>query len=766
MRAFGHRILAWHQRSDASLYIAAAILTTILTALATKLWLADWSIPFEYATGDATLISAHFKTVGETGWFEVQHLLGAPGGQIYYDWFVADNLHFMWADVLDAIFRNPFVAENIYYIIGFPLAALSATYFLRVVGLSKPMAVVMATLFAIAPYHFIRGEHHLWFASYYCIPLALVIVYRALDGQSLWGRRQGSRFARGILTGRGAVTAISIALSATASSYFSVFAILLLACAGLIALVRTHAWRRFWGAVVAAVLIAGVMLVNLAPPLLYSAINGTNSQAVVREPGSSLTYAFRLASLLLPMQGYRIPILSQFQVAFSKSFNGAGGPPLGLVAAIGFLAAIGMVVYSVTGRFRSRQAGSFRNEARRGALYNLSTLVIIGFLISTVGGFSLLLAMFTSDLRGWNRMSIFLSLFCVGIAGLLFDLAFDRFLRDRRLRVGVRPVIAAVLSILIVGVGFFDQTAPAVAVPHYASNQKRFQDDAHLVSAIEASVPRGSQILQLPYFRFPEESNMNGAVVSDQLMPYLHSTTLRWSGGGIKGRPLVEWQGALGRLSVPQLLASASCANFAGVLVDTRAYGKPGAATATAIQSELGAPTATADSGRYEYFGLGPAAAAAAAALTPAQCASVGTRTTHAVYAFGSPDYAKFGYTFLPALVAGFKPNITLENPTKQPVSLQVSFTINFHSNQELRITLPDGHSDLLVPQNGAITVTENVTAAPGTTTLPITLASGAPFGHLTGIERTFTFTNVQAVDLPLAKLLALVAPPRTAPLN
>jgi phosphoglycerol transferase len=766
MRAFGHRIVAWHRRSDASLYIAAAVLTTVLTALATQLWLATWSIPFEYATGDATLISAHFKTVGETGWFEVQHLLGAPGGQIYYDWFVADNLHFMWADVLDAIFRNPFVAENVYYIIGFPLAALSATYFLRVVGLSKPMAVVMATLFAIAPYHFIRGEHHLWFGSYYCIPLALVIVYRALDGQSLWGRREGSRFARGILTGRGAVTAISIALSATASSYFSVFAILLLACTGLIALIRTHAWRRFWGAVIAAVLIAVVMLINLAPPLIYSAVNGTNSQAVVREPGSSVTYAFRLTSLFLPMPGYRIPLLSQFQVAFSKSFGGAGGPPLGLVAAIGFIAAIGMVVYSVTGRFRSRPGGSFRNEARRGGLYNLSTLVIIGSLISTVGGFSLIVAMFTSDLRGWDRMSIFLSLFCVGIAGLLFDLAFDRYLRDRRLRVGMRPIIAAVLSLLIVGVGYFDQTAPAVAVPHYASNLKRFRNDAQLVSSIEASVPKGSQILQLPYFRFPEESSKNGAIVNDQLMPYLHSTTLRWSGGGIKGRPLVEWQGALGRLPVSQLLASASCANFAGVLVDTKAYGRSGAATVRAIQSELGAPTATADSGRYRYFGLGAAAAAASAALTTSQCASVGTLTTHAVYAFGSPDYRKFGFTFLPALVAGFKPNITLENPTKQPISLQVSFTINFPTTQELRIKLPDGRSDLLVPQNGVYTATENVTVAPGTSTLPITLASGASFSHLTGIERTMTFTNVQAVDPRLANLLALVAPASAQPLK
>ncbi len=158
---------------------------------------------------------------------------------------------------------------------------------------------------------------------------------------------------------------------------------------------------------------------------------------------------------------------------------------------------------------------------------------------------------------------------------------------------------------------------------------------------------------------------------------------------------------------------------------------------------------------------MGAAAAADSATFTPAQCREIGQRTTHAVYAFDSPDYGRNGYTFLPAVIAGYKPNITLENPTGRRVSLRVSFTVNETTNDELRITLPNGRSDLLVPNHGRLTVTEDVTAGPGTTTLPITLADGRPFGHLTGIDRAVTFTSVTAVDTRLATLLmAVKAPP------
>jgi hypothetical protein len=760
MRRTPHRLGDWARRSEGAIYLAAALLSAGLTAVALQLWQATWSVPFEYATKDATLISAHFKTVGETGWFEVQPLLGAPGKQIYFDWFVADNLHFMWADVLDFIFRNPFVAENVYYVIGFPLAALSATYFLRVVGVSKVMSVVLAGLFAIAPYHFIRGEHHLWFSSYYCVPLALVIVYRALDGQALWGRRPDSGRVHGLLGGRGMITAVSIVVSATASTYYSFFAVLLLASAGLIAVIRTRAWRRFWGAAIAGAAVVVVMVINLLPALVYAAVNGSNAQAVVRTPLASYIYALRLSDLLLPMPHDRIPLLATLRSEYESIFGGAEEPALGLVAAIGMLVAIGIVVYNVTRRVRPPLVTIEDDEtgfSPRTALANLSSLAIIAFVIATAGGFSLLVAIFTSNLRAWDRMSILIALFCLGIVGVLLDLAIARYTPFDERPIRSRAAVATILAVVILCVGFFDQTAPDVAVPPYAENVSRFTADQKLVSTIQSSVPPGSRILQLPYQRFPETAPLNGVDVSDQLMPYLHSSTLKWSGGGIKGRALVEWQTELGKLPAERLAASASCADFAGVLLDMHAYGDKAGTTAIAMNEALGSPSAIADNGRYRFYTFQKVVASVSKVMTPSECRTVGDLTTRAVYAFFAPDVYADGFALLPSIVDSYRPNITLQNPTSRPVRLDLSFDLTYAHGSALVITPPGGRSTTVPTSGDPGHVSMTVTAPPGTSMVSIAPQAGESFSNTDGLDSVLTVRNVEAVNPKLTSLVARI---------
>jgi hypothetical protein len=93
LRAGGiRRILHW----NGLLYVLAAVLSFVAAAFAMELWRANWAVPF-YSANDSFLMSAAFKTVAETGWYEVQHLLGAPNGQIYFDWRETNNLNFISA---------------------------------------------------------------------------------------------------------------------------------------------------------------------------------------------------------------------------------------------------------------------------------------------------------------------------------------------------------------------------------------------------------------------------------------------------------------------------------------------------------------------------------------------------------------------------------------------------------------------------------------------------------------------------------------------
>ena len=74
------------------------------------------------------------------------------------------------------------------------------------------MGVVLAVLFATAPYHFLRNEMHLFLAGYYLVPPAMVVVLRVARGETVWGRRPAVNPVLAALTGRGAATVLIMGL--------------------------------------------------------------------------------------------------------------------------------------------------------------------------------------------------------------------------------------------------------------------------------------------------------------------------------------------------------------------------------------------------------------------------------------------------------------------------------------------------------------------------------------------------------------------------
>src|SRR5690606_32997809 len=141
------------------------------------------------------------------------------------------------------------------------------------VGASKAMTIATAPLFAILSYHFLRGESHLFLASYFVVPLSIVLVVRAARGERLWGWRQSQhRLAR--FFGRGTGTVVIAVLTGMTQAYYAVFALILFAIAGVIAVIRHRAWPRFWGAVIAGAIIVATMAINMADDVVFGLQNG------------------------------------------------------------------------------------------------------------------------------------------------------------------------------------------------------------------------------------------------------------------------------------------------------------------------------------------------------------------------------------------------------------------------------------------------------------------------------------------------------------
>jgi phosphoglycerol transferase len=579
-------------------YAVAALLALLATWYGLDLWNLDWRVPLYYS-GDALAVASHFKTVIETGWFTHQSALGAPYGQFYGDYPQADNLHFIAANLL-RVFSGDFgVLMNVYFVIGFPLAAVTALWFLRLVGVGRVLGVALAVAFAIAPYHFIKGEGHLFLATYFVVPLALGVIYKVAVGQPLWSHR--------ILSGRNLATVGTLVLLGTASSYYSVFVALVLAIVGIAKLWQTKAWRAFFGAAAAGLVIAGTMAVNLLPSILFRLANGVNEAVLVRSPPEAELYSFKLSSLLLPVPGHRFGPFATLRQLYDESYPlPSEAPALGLIAAAGFVALVVVAVYFL---LTAGRTGWRAPESQTHRLAVLSGLALVTFLFGTVGGLSTLLSFVNFPIRSWNRIAILLALLALAAVGLLLGRLLERLLERWPGRRMLSAVLTAAFAVLLVALAVWDQIPPVDPAAR-AATVATFDSDRDFVERIEATSEPGCLIYQLPYIAFPESPPVNGVTDADQLRMFLHSDALRWSAGGIKGRAPVDDVGALASLPVPSMLSAFRDLGVCGVVLDRAASADGGSGlleqlvAITGIDAAAGRDAFSSDDERFVYVRL------------------------------------------------------------------------------------------------------------------------------------------------------------------
>src|SRR4030095_10998135 len=144
--------------------------------------------------------------------------------------------------------------------------------------------------------------------------------------------------ARRLLTARGTGVALILVVVGSATAYYAVFAGVLLAFAGLVALVPGPSWRRLGGVLVAEVLLVMAFVLNLLPDLLYARENGTNAAALVRGSDGGEVWAFKLTSLLRPAPGHPIAAWADFRATYDATHPfPSEKPALGLICAVALL---------------------------------------------------------------------------------------------------------------------------------------------------------------------------------------------------------------------------------------------------------------------------------------------------------------------------------------------------------------------------------------------------------------------------------------------
>lgn len=713
---------------------AAALIAGVALIVVLRLWHADLSVPLA-STGDALFNTVLVKGLLETGWWTHNPALGYPSGLDLHDFALGgDHLHVLGLLALAQLTGDAGLALNLYWLGAIPLSAVTAYAVLRWLGATVPAAIACAVLFAVSPYALLRGETHLTLAAF-PVPLAAWLVLAVGRGQPLLRSR------RTLLLAGGAC----LVVASTGSLYFPLFTLVLLGAvaagrrlsAGDREAVRTAA------AVAGAIAVVGAL--NLLPTLVYAAEHGRNDVVAQRFPSESEFHGLKLAQLVLPVEGHRIGPLAELR----ERYGSTAIPPhptesysatLGAVGTAGLAWLVAVLVMGAVSAGRSRIDGRHRL---------LAGVTLVALLVGTMGGLGSIFAyVVTPQLRGWNRISVFILFFALAAVALLLGRAG----RSRR-------VLALGLPALVLVAGLYDQTTPRFIPPH---GQSKAQDvsDARFVAAIEARMPEGAAIMQLPPMEFPESQPLRGVTDYQPLRGALQSEHLRWSYGAMKGRP-EDWQSALTAQPPQALLAAAAAVGAQGVWIDREGYPERGAAIEAAFARRLrSGPPLTSDDGRFSFFALGAHAERLARAHPPGWAQRAREATLRPLrLRIPAPDVKPLDREATEVAVAVPRLEMTIDNPSRLPRRALVTLTLERREadGATVALTFPDGATRDVVTGPEPTTVRQWVVVPPGSGALVLeTDAPAVP-----------AFANTPGVIVHLRAAVTdslLLAPARPAP--
>ncbi len=571
-------------------YSAAATLVSLLAINALRISKWDLRVPLVYL-GDALLNEAWVKGMLDNGWYLHNHFTGLPGTSRMEDFPISESLHFLIMKFISLFTPNYAQVINCYFLLTFPLTAVTAFFTFRHFKLSYPAAAVASILFAMLPYHFVRNECHLFLGAYYLIPLVIMVACWVYQTEPLLfvQKVRTDQLKLNLLRWPTVASLAICVLVASAGIYYACFACFFFMVAGISASLTR---KTFYPLGVAGLLSAAITvggLANLAPTFIYQYKQGKNPLVARRLLGEAEVYGLKPVQLLLPIINHRIPSLAKLHQRYltAPCVRASVYSSMGLTASVGFLLLVGLIFY--------RRALPFQPELWDAlCLFNAA-----GVLLATVGGFGMVLSLAgLTSIRCYDRMSIYIGFFSLFAIALTLEWLSQKYAQSRPAR-----CLLWALCGIIVWLAVLDQTPKTPMVDH-ALMRREFDSDADFIRRVEASVPEGAMVFQLPYHPFPEYGFTASLCDYELFKGYLHSKRLRWTYGAMKGRWADAWQKEVGEMPASDQLRVLAFAGFSGIYLDRSGYADHGAAVESRLREVLGSGPLVSGNQRLCFFSL------------------------------------------------------------------------------------------------------------------------------------------------------------------
>lgn len=570
-------------RSDWKWWLFGAIFSFILASVLMTGWpsglMPNIDYPFTYNNDGA--FGAIQRLI--EGWIFDNPRSGYPFGSNLLDYPSSDSGNYLVLKLIGLLTGEWYSAHNIYFLLGFAVTFVASFSVLRAVGLTIPFAFTAATLFDFLPFHFQRISH-LFLTWYFVIPIFYYIALKIFNTEFIDKNTPLSPPKK-------IFYAMCLLFLGSFGVYYAIFGLIILTVIAIAALIGNHNFNAFKLAFLASCFVVLGVLLNLAPNLIHRYTNGPNLEVAQRSFAESEIYGFKFAQLVLPRNGHRNANLARISAKYSNAtplINENITSTLGAVGTLGLLALLVVIFSNLSGRPQDQ------------TLNVISLIVLVLFMFGTIGGFGSIFAQtITSSIRGWNRISVFISFGALLGLFILLQAALRKRFAGRRYN-----VLTILVSIIFLFGGLYDQTVPACKACN-EQIKRAFSMDRDFVRSIEKSMPVGSAIYQLPYMPFPEVPplhRLNDYVLS---VGFLYSTSLHWSYGGMKGRTGDLFYRSLANEPLKRQLEVIKKLGFAGIYVDRRGYDDNDLTVINGLTALLGSPPALARAdGEVVFFSL------------------------------------------------------------------------------------------------------------------------------------------------------------------
>lgn len=521
-------------RGDWAAIVALCVITFFAWCTSHGMWTsAAWQLPTAYPSidrdpekGDVVSVFAYMKAAGEgharlLGWKTIPEL-GAPYGANWNDFPTFDEVPFAMHALLCKAF-GLFAGFNLGLLLNHLAAAVAFYVVARSLGCSIPAGFVAALAFGLAPYVFAHEPHHIQIANVWPIPLFLPVWRWISSGSGI--ARRSPRFWCGVAVG---------VVAGLHNIYYANILCQLTLLGALVTSIRTRS-REPWfaaAAIVAATL--ATLALNNVDTWTYKAVHGPNQGAFVREYKWLEIYGLKIKDLFIPPVTHRSEMLAAFSKAHRQTAplldeDGAAYQGIIGIACLIWLA-FTAVKHVVAGREKDVPMEAWQ--------------VLWIVVMFTTGGLNALFGATTgfTMFRSGCRYSI--AILAITLLWAARRLSLPQSDADRPRPTGmadVRWLAAATCACLVI---LWDQVPRAPTAEQAAAIARQVAADRDFTAKMEASLPDGAMVFQMPVMEFPE-SPVPGMPSYDHFRPYLYSRHLRYSFGSMKGREREKWQPAV-----------------------------------------------------------------------------------------------------------------------------------------------------------------------------------------------------------------------------